>query len=74
VIVAHTIRAAIADGMREYRYLRGGEGYKSRLATRDPGVQTLLAAGSAPGSAALAAVRARRAAGAARRALARRGA
>jgi CelD/BcsL family acetyltransferase involved in cellulose biosynthesis/dTDP-4-amino-4,6-dideoxygalactose transaminase len=60
VLVAHTIRAAIGDGVREYRFLRGGEAYKSRLATRDPGVQTLVAAGSAGGRAALAALRARR--------------
>jgi CelD/BcsL family acetyltransferase involved in cellulose biosynthesis len=61
VLVAHTIRAAIEDGVREYRFLRGGEAYKSRLATRDPGLQTLVAAGSAGGGAALAALRARRA-------------
>jgi CelD/BcsL family acetyltransferase involved in cellulose biosynthesis len=73
VLLAHTVRAAIRDGMREYRFLRGGEGYKYRLATRDPGLQTVVAAGSAAGRAALAAVRTRRAAGAARRALARAG-
>jgi CelD/BcsL family acetyltransferase involved in cellulose biosynthesis/dTDP-4-amino-4,6-dideoxygalactose transaminase len=60
VLVAHTIREAIGDGMREYRFLRGGEAYKSRLATRDPGLQTVVATGSAAGSGALAALRARR--------------
>ncbi len=70
VLVAHTVRTAIADGMDEYRFLRGGEAYKDRLATHDAGVQTLTLAGSAAGSAALAAIRVRRVAGAARRALA----
>ena len=34
---AHTIRAAIGDGMREYRFLRGGESYKHRVATATRG-------------------------------------
>ena len=40
VLMNHTIRAAIEDGMREYRLLRGDEGYKSRFATRDRPLET----------------------------------
>jgi CelD/BcsL family acetyltransferase involved in cellulose biosynthesis len=36
VLLAHTIRSALEDGMREYRFLRGGETYKDRF-TDDPG-------------------------------------
>ena len=43
VLLAHTIRAAMDDGMREYRLLRGGEAYKDRFATGDPGVETVAA-------------------------------
>jgi CelD/BcsL family acetyltransferase involved in cellulose biosynthesis len=41
VLLAHTLREAMADGMREYRLLRGGEAYKDRFATRDPGIRTV---------------------------------
>lgn len=41
VLLAHTIRSAMDDGMREYRLLRGGETYKDRFATRDAGVETI---------------------------------
>jgi CelD/BcsL family acetyltransferase involved in cellulose biosynthesis len=41
VLLAHTIREAMADGLREYRLLRGGENYKVRVATDDPGVETV---------------------------------
>jgi CelD/BcsL family acetyltransferase involved in cellulose biosynthesis len=41
VLLAHTMRQAMDDGMREYRLLRGGETYKDRFATRDPGVETV---------------------------------
>jgi CelD/BcsL family acetyltransferase involved in cellulose biosynthesis len=40
VLMAHTLRAAIEDGMASYRLLRGGESYKERFATGDPGVVT----------------------------------
>lgn len=43
-ILEHSIMEAFADGMREYRLLRGDEAYKSRYATHDPGVATVLAA------------------------------
>jgi CelD/BcsL family acetyltransferase involved in cellulose biosynthesis len=42
VLLAHTIRSAIEDGVGEYRLLRGGEQYKSRFATEDPGLETLV--------------------------------
>lgn len=41
VLMAHTIREALADGMTEYRLLRGDEGFKYRFATSDSGLETL---------------------------------
>jgi CelD/BcsL family acetyltransferase involved in cellulose biosynthesis len=41
VLLAHTMREAFDDGMGEYRMLRGGEEYKSRFASEDPGVETI---------------------------------
>ena len=41
VLLAHTIRAAIQDGVGDYPLLRGDEEYKSRFADRDPGLQTI---------------------------------
>jgi CelD/BcsL family acetyltransferase involved in cellulose biosynthesis len=46
-ILEHSIREAFADGMREYRLLRGGELYKRRYETREAGVCT-VAAGRSP--------------------------
>ena len=40
LLTGHTIRSALADGQREYRFLRGGEDYKYRFASEDPGLQT----------------------------------
>ena len=40
VLLAHAVRHALTDGMRECRFLRGGEAYKSRFATSDPGLET----------------------------------
>ena len=42
VLLAHTIRAALEDGMAEYRLLLGGESYKSRFASDDPGLETAV--------------------------------
>jgi CelD/BcsL family acetyltransferase involved in cellulose biosynthesis len=39
-ILEHSIREAFADGMREYRLLRGDESYKRRYATSVPSVLT----------------------------------
>jgi CelD/BcsL family acetyltransferase involved in cellulose biosynthesis len=47
VLLAHTIRAALDDGIREYRFGRGDEPYKYRFATGDPGVAT-VAVGCTP--------------------------
>jgi CelD/BcsL family acetyltransferase involved in cellulose biosynthesis len=41
VLLAHTIRQAFDDGMNEYRLLRGGEEYKGRFASDDPGLETV---------------------------------
>src|SRR6266508_3692197 len=41
VLLAHTIKAALDDGVTEYRFLRGGEAYKHRFATDDPGLETV---------------------------------
>jgi CelD/BcsL family acetyltransferase involved in cellulose biosynthesis len=35
VLLTHTVRCAFEDGMREYRLLRGEEGYKGRWAVED---------------------------------------
>jgi CelD/BcsL family acetyltransferase involved in cellulose biosynthesis len=40
VLLAHSIRAAADDGMREYRLLRGAESFKLRFAQSDPRLQT----------------------------------
>jgi CelD/BcsL family acetyltransferase involved in cellulose biosynthesis len=47
VLLAHTVRDAIEAGQREYKLLRGGEGYKDRFATGDAGLDT-IAAGRGP--------------------------
>jgi len=44
VLLTHTVRCAFEDGMREYRLLRGGEGYKGRWATEDRPVEIVVAA------------------------------
>jgi len=55
VLLAHTVREAIADGQRQYKLLRGGEGYKDRFATGDPGIDTVASAVDARGRLAVAA-------------------
>jgi CelD/BcsL family acetyltransferase involved in cellulose biosynthesis len=57
VLMARTIQAAFDDGMLEYRLLRGGEGYKERFASDDPGLETAVLARGPVGRAALLAVR-----------------
>jgi CelD/BcsL family acetyltransferase involved in cellulose biosynthesis len=54
VLLCHTIRSALEDGMREYRFLLGGEAYKDRFANADPGLVTLAAPSSPLGRTALA--------------------
>lgn len=43
VLLSHSIRAALDDGMSEYRFLRGGEEYKKRFATDVGRVGTIIA-------------------------------
>jgi CelD/BcsL family acetyltransferase involved in cellulose biosynthesis len=40
ILLAHSIREAAADGMKEYRLLRGREAFKLRLADTDRGLET----------------------------------
>jgi CelD/BcsL family acetyltransferase involved in cellulose biosynthesis len=50
VLLCAAIRSAFADGLTEYRLLRGGEAYKDRFADEDPGTVTLrLPARETPG-------------------------
>lgn len=51
------IRCAMEDGLSEYRFLRGDESYKYRLADGDPGVMTIGLARNAAARAALAVAR-----------------
>ena len=55
VLMAHTVRAALNDGVGEYRLLLGGESYKDRFATADHGLETVVLARGARGKAARAA-------------------
>jgi CelD/BcsL family acetyltransferase involved in cellulose biosynthesis len=58
VLLAHTVREAMRDGMREYRFLRGGEPFKARFGPRDDGLVTVGLAPGATGRAALSSARA----------------
>ena len=49
VLLAHSIREAAQDGMREYRFLRGGEPFKLRFADGDSGLETLALGRGAKG-------------------------
>jgi CelD/BcsL family acetyltransferase involved in cellulose biosynthesis len=42
VLLAHTLRQAAEDRMRDYMLLRGDEAYKSRFATDDPSLDTVV--------------------------------
>jgi CelD/BcsL family acetyltransferase involved in cellulose biosynthesis len=53
VLLVHAIQCAAEDGVAEYRLLRGGEAYKYRFATADPGLETIGAARGRPARAAL---------------------
>jgi CelD/BcsL family acetyltransferase involved in cellulose biosynthesis len=54
VLLLHSIRAALEDGIDEYRFLRGDEAYKYRFAVEDDGVETVALASSIGTRAALA--------------------
>ena len=60
VLMAHTIQGAFDDGMLEYRLLRGGEGYKDRFASDDPGIETIALTRGVVGRAALLAAKSAR--------------
>jgi CelD/BcsL family acetyltransferase involved in cellulose biosynthesis len=55
VLLAHSVRAALEDGMREYRFLRGGEDFKRRFTDSDPAVVTVALARTMAGRASVAA-------------------
>jgi CelD/BcsL family acetyltransferase involved in cellulose biosynthesis len=42
LLLAHSVREAIADGMLEYRFGRGGQHYKARFGPDDQGLETVL--------------------------------
>ena len=42
VLMTHTVREALNDGVSEYRLLLGGEAYKDRYATADEGLETFV--------------------------------
>jgi CelD/BcsL family acetyltransferase involved in cellulose biosynthesis/dTDP-4-amino-4,6-dideoxygalactose transaminase len=56
VLMAHTVRTAIEEGMQSYMLLRGAERYKSRFANRDDGVESFVCARGLLGKSAEAAV------------------
>jgi CelD/BcsL family acetyltransferase involved in cellulose biosynthesis len=60
VLMSHTIRQAFDDGVTEYRLLRGGEEYKGRFASDDPGLETLALPRGLMGRGAIAAAAAAR--------------
>jgi CelD/BcsL family acetyltransferase involved in cellulose biosynthesis len=41
VLLAHSVRAALDEGVDEYRLLRGGEQYKGRFSTFDPELEVV---------------------------------
>jgi CelD/BcsL family acetyltransferase involved in cellulose biosynthesis len=41
ILLAHVVRDAIEDGIREFRLLRGDQEHKQRYATADPGVESV---------------------------------
>jgi CelD/BcsL family acetyltransferase involved in cellulose biosynthesis len=57
VLLCHTIRSAVEDGLSEYWFLRGSETYKSRFADDDPALETVIVPHGLRGSAALSAIR-----------------
>lgn len=56
VLLIHSIRQALEDGMREYRFLEGAEHYKYRLTEEDTGLETVALARGVAGEAFLAGI------------------
>ena len=59
VLMAHTVRDAVENGIATYRLLLGAEEYKRRFANADPEVETVVATRGLRGDLALAALLAR---------------
>jgi CelD/BcsL family acetyltransferase involved in cellulose biosynthesis len=55
LILAHSIRAALEDGVSEYRLLRGGEAYKRHFSKSTRGVETFVLTRNVPANVAVAA-------------------
>lgn len=73
VLLVHTIRDAFEDGLQAYHFGLGGEEYKSRFASADPGLETVVAGRAAAVRVAAGAIGvARRLPGGPRRLIARR--
>lgn len=53
VVLTHSIREAVADGAREYRFLRGDEPFKYRFASHDHGLESIVLARGPAGRAAM---------------------
>lgn len=53
VLMVHSMREALRDGVGEYRFLRGGEAYKRRFANEDRQVETIGRSRGLVGAAAL---------------------
>jgi CelD/BcsL family acetyltransferase involved in cellulose biosynthesis len=49
VLLAHSIRAALEDGQREYRFLRGDDAYKYRYTREERGLETIALGRNAVG-------------------------
>lgn len=60
VLMVRIIRAALESGLREFRFLRGDEGYKGRFATREPMIESIAHARTARGRVAVRAALVRR--------------
>ena len=52
VLMAHSIRSAIAEGATEYRLGRGDEAFKARFTSHDPGLETVVLTRGVTGGAA----------------------
>ena len=57
LLMAHSIRAAIAEGASEYRFGRGDEAFKARFASRDFGLETVVLRRGVVGASAYSAAR-----------------
>jgi CelD/BcsL family acetyltransferase involved in cellulose biosynthesis len=57
VLLAQSIRSAIAEGASEYRFGRGDEAFKSRFTSDDPGLETVALTRGSVGTSAYAAAR-----------------